>query len=174
MAISTETPAASANTLSIVRRINAPREIVWRCWTQPELLKAWYCPKPWRVIEASLDLRPGGRANTVFEGPNGERHDNNGICLEIVPMERLVFTDAFTEGFLPKDGAPFMTGFVHLSDAPNGGTDMHWGARHWTAEDTAKHEAMGFEAGWSAAAAQLDELAQQVAAGSPLGSATPA
>jgi uncharacterized protein YndB with AHSA1/START domain len=91
------------------------------------------------VTEAVLDLRPGGRMNTVFEGPDGERHDNKGIFLEIVPMERLIFTDAFTDGFMPKDGAPFMTGFVHLSDAPDGGTAMHWGARHWTTEDKAKH-----------------------------------
>jgi uncharacterized protein YndB with AHSA1/START domain len=109
-------------------------------------------------------LRPGRRMNTVFEGPNGERHDNNGVFLEISPLERLIFTDAFSEGFIPKDGAPFMTGFVHLADAPDGGTAIHWGARHWTAEDKAKHEAMGFHEGWKAAAVQLDELAQQVAA----------
>lgn len=150
--------------LVITRTIAAPRAAVWRCWTEPELLKRWYCPKPWRVKEASLDLRPGGRMNTVFEGPAGERHDNKGVFLEIVPMERLVFTDAFTEGFVPKDGAPFMTGFVHFSDAPDGGTIMRWGARHWTADDRAKHEAMGFHDGWTAAATQLDDLAQELTA----------
>jgi uncharacterized protein YndB with AHSA1/START domain len=150
--------------LFITRTIAAPRAAVWRCWTEPELLKRWYCPKPWRVTEASLDLRPGGRMNTVFEGPDGERHDNKGIFLEIVPMERLIFTDAFTEGFMPKDVAPFMTGFVHLSGAPDGGTAMHWGGRHWTADDKAKHEAMGFHDGWNAAATQLDDLAQEIAA----------
>lgn len=155
--------SASAHELSITRHIMAPRDAVWRCWTEAELLKQWYCPRPWRVIEASLDLRPGGRMNTVFGGPNGERHDHTGVFLEIAPIERLIFTDAFTEGFLPS-GKPFMAGFVHFSDAP-GGTAMHWGARHWTAEDKAKHEAMGFHDGWSAAAAQLDELAQKVAAG---------
>jgi uncharacterized protein YndB with AHSA1/START domain len=158
--------AAGASDLSITRHIGAPRAAVWRCWTAPELLRQWYCPKPWRVTEASLDLRPGGRMDTTFEGPNGERHDNKGVFLEVVPMECLIFTDAFSEGFIPKNGAPFMTGYVHLSDAPSGGTTMHWGARHWSAEDKAKHEAMGFEAGWSAAAAQLDELAQQVASSS--------
>jgi uncharacterized protein YndB with AHSA1/START domain len=150
--------------LAITRTIAAPRTAVWRCWTEPELLNRWYCPKPWRVTEASLDLRPGGRMNTVFEGPDGERHDNKGVFLEIVPMERLIFTDAFTEGFMPKDGQPFMTGFVHFSDAPGGGTAMHWGAQHWTTEDKAKHEAMGFHDGWNAAATQLDELAQEIAA----------
>jgi uncharacterized protein YndB with AHSA1/START domain len=155
---------ATNNELSIVHHIRAPRAVVWRCWTEAALLKQWYCPKPWRVTQAEIDLRPGGRMNTVFEGPAGERNNNHGVCLEITPMERLIFTDAFAEGFVPKDGAPFMTGFVHLTDAPGGGTMMLWGARHWTAEDRTKHEAMGFHEGWKAAAIQLDELAQQVAA----------
>jgi uncharacterized protein YndB with AHSA1/START domain len=154
----------TSNELSITHHIHAPRAVVWRCWTEAELLKQWYCPKPWRVTQAEIDLRPGGRMNAVFEGPNGERHDNKGVFLSISPMERLIFTDAFSEGFIPKDGAPFMTGFVHLTDAPDGGTTMHWGARHWTAEDKAKHEAMGFHDGWKACAAQLDELTRQVAA----------
>ncbi len=151
--------------LSITRTIPAPRAAVWRCWTEPALLKQWYCPKPWRVTEASLDLRPGGRMNTIFEGPDGERHDNKGVFLEIVPMERLIFTDAFSESFIPKEGQPFMTGFVDLSDASDGATAMHWGARHWTNEAKVQHEKMGFQEGWSAAAAQLAELAQQVATG---------
>jgi uncharacterized protein YndB with AHSA1/START domain len=92
------------------------------------------------------------------------RADNHGVYLDIVPGERLVFTDAFTEGFIPKDGAPFMTGFVQLADGPEGGTIMLWGARHWSAEDKARHEAMGFHEGWSAAAMQLDELARSLAA----------
>ena len=93
-------------------------------------------------------------------GPDGESVDASGMILEVVPMKRLVFTDAFGEDFVPK-GTPFMTGFVELSDAPGGGTEMHWGARHWSAEDKAKHEAMGFHEGWSAAAAQLADLASQ-------------
>jgi uncharacterized protein YndB with AHSA1/START domain len=155
----------TSNELSVTHYIKAPRVAVWRCWTEAALLKQWYCPKPWRVTRADLDLIPGGRMNTVFEGPNGERHDNKGVFLEICPLERLIFTDAFSEGFIPKDGAPFMTGFVHLTDATDGGTTMHWGARHWTAEEKAKHEAMGFHEGWKVSAAQLDELAQQVDAG---------
>ncbi len=163
MTISPEACEPAANELSISVDIQAPRAVVWRCWTEAELLKQWYCPKPWRVTHADLDVRPGGRSNTVFEGPNGERHDNQGVYLEIAPGERLVFTDAFTEGFRPRDGAPFMTGFVHLADRPGGGTTMHWGARHWNAEDKSRHEAMGFHEGWNAAARQLDELARQIA-----------
>ncbi|MGL5362112.1 MAG: SRPBCC family protein [Bosea sp. (in: a-proteobacteria)] len=146
--------------LSITRTIPAPRAIVWRCWTDPELLKQWYCPKPWRVTEASLFLRPGGRMNTIFAGPGGERHDNQGIFLEIGPLQRLVFTDAFSEGFMPKEGQPFMTGFVDFSDALDGATVMQWGARHWSAEAKEQHEKMGFHEGWGKAADQLAERAR--------------
>ena len=147
------------HSLTLVRTLAAPRSAVWRCWTEPELLKQWFCPKPWTVPEADFDLRVGGRMNTVMAGPNGERHEGQGMWLAIEPMTRLVFTDAYTEGFVPT-AQPFMTGVVELADAPNGHTHMTWSARHATAEAKAKHFEMGWEAGWNAATDQLDALAQ--------------
>lgn len=148
--------------LVIGRIIDAPRHAVWRCWTEAELLKQWHCPKPWSVPEADLDVRAGGRFNTVFAGPDGERMENKGIWLEVVPETRLVFTDFFTEGFVPQ-GEGFMTGYVELSDAPGGGTRFVWGARHRTEAGLKQHEEMGFEAGWGAAAEQLEETAKAIA-----------
>jgi uncharacterized protein YndB with AHSA1/START domain len=150
--------AIQARTLSITRTFKAPRANVWRCWSEPDLLKQWYCPKPWTVSEASMDLRPGGTFNTTMSGPNGEVHPNQGQYLEVVPGERLIFTDAFVGDWIPSDAAPFMTGYVILSDAPNGGTLMEWGARHWSDESMEQHKAMGFETGWNAAADQLEAL----------------
>ena len=154
------------NTLKIERTLAAPRAAVWRCWTEPDLLKQWFCPKPWSVAVADLDVRPGGRMNTVMQGPNGERIENAGIWLEVVDGARLAFTDAYREGFVPCETS-FMTGFVELTDAPAGGTHMVWGARHANAEDARKHLAMGFEDGWTAASAQLEDLARTVAAAAP-------
>lgn len=153
-----------SNELKIERVLGAPRDAVWRCWTESELLKRWYCPLPWRVTQADLDLRAGGRSNIVMEGPNGERHDAKGCYLEVVPKYRLVFTDALLEGFMPV-GTPFMVGYVELADAPGGATTMVWGARHWSDADRQKHLDMGFEQGWGIAADQLDALTQDVAAG---------
>ena len=149
-------------TLILERDIAAPRAAVWRCWTEADLLKQWYCPAPWAVTLAELDLRPGGRMNCVMEGPDGERIETTGIWLEVVPQERLAFTDAYTEGFIPQPDA-FMTGFVHLSDNGDGTTRMKWGARHTSEEDVRKHLEMGFEDGWTAASGQLDALAQSLA-----------
>ena len=148
--------------LEIDRVLDAPRNAVWRCWTEPNLLKQWYCPPPWRVTEADIDLRAGGRMNCVMQGPEeGQRHDVIGCLLEVVPKERLTFTDGYSEGFIPRAN-PFMTGYVHLSDHDNGKTRMRWGARHTSAEDRQRHLDMGFEQGWGTAASQLEALARTV------------
>jgi uncharacterized protein YndB with AHSA1/START domain len=143
--------------------LDAPRAAVWRCWTSVEHLKQWYCPKPWWVERADIDVRPGGRFDTVFAGPNGERHDNKGAFLVVDPMRSLTFTDAYTEGFIPS-GKHFMTGFVELSDAPGGKTRLIWGARHTSETDKQQHLDMGFVDGWKAAAAQLETTARAIAA----------
>ncbi len=149
------------HTLTLERVIAAPRAVVWRCWTETDLVKQWFCPKPWSVPEADWDLRVGGRMNTVMAGPNGERMESKGVLLAIEPLRRLVFTDSFTEGFVPA-AEPFMTGVVVLDDAPDGGTRLSWSARHANAQATARHREMGWEAGWNAAVDQLDALAQSL------------
>ena len=149
----------SETELAIVRILDAPRATVWRCWTEADLLKQWFCPRPWTVPEARFDLKPGGRMNTLMAGPDGERVENVGVWLEIQPQESLTFTDAYSEGFIPR-AESFMTGYVRLSDEPGGGTRMIWGARHKSAEDVRNHLEMGFEQGWGAAAQQLEDLAK--------------
>jgi uncharacterized glyoxalase superfamily protein PhnB/uncharacterized protein YndB with AHSA1/START domain len=157
--VETEQRGQVEHVLTLKRTLAAPRAAVWRCWTEPELLQQWFCPKPWTVPEADFDLRAGGRMNTVMAGPNGERVENKGMWLEIEPMRRLVFTDAFTEGFVPA-AQPFMTGVVELADASDGGTHFTWSARHANAQASAQHREMGWEAGWNAATDQLVALAQ--------------
>lgn len=147
------------HTLKISRHLTAPRATVWRCWVESDLLKQWYCPKPWRVSVAEIDLRAGGASFIVMNGPNGEENQIRGQYLAVEPGRALVFSDAFVGDWMPGDHTPFMTGYVILSDAPDGGTLLEWGARHWTEETKAQHEAMGFEAGWNAAADQLNALA---------------
>ena len=149
----------TTNDLVLERVLNAPRAAIWRCWTQAELLKQWFCPKPWFVSEVRLDLRPGGEFMSVMNGPNGERMENMGIFLEILPGERLVFTDAFVPGWRPA-GAPFMAARITLADAGEGRTAYEARAMHWNAETRAQHEAMGFHAGWGLAADQLEALAR--------------
>jgi uncharacterized protein YndB with AHSA1/START domain len=140
---------------------DAPVDKLWRCWTEPDLLKQWFCPKPWSVSEARLDLRPGGQFFTVMNGPNGEQFDNNGVYLEIVPHERIVTTDAFLPDWQPS-GRPFMVADIRFEDAGDGKTRYTATARHWSAEAKKEHEEMGFHEGWGKAADQLEALARSI------------
>lgn len=148
-------------TLVVERVLDAPRPSVWRCWTEAELLRSWFCPHPWSVPEASLDPCPGGRMDIVMQGPEGERMENAGCFLEVVPGRRLVFTDSFTAGFVPQEN-PFMTGFVELADAPGGKTRLRWGARHATEAAMRQHLEMGFEQGWNSVVDQLEAFARNL------------
>lgn len=146
--------------LILDRLLAAPRLAVWRCWTEPDLLCQWFCPKPWFVSEARIDLHPGGEMFTVMNGPAGERFENLGVVLDMVPGERLVTTDAFVPGWRPS-GRAFMVAEVTLRDEGDG-TRYIATARHWTPEARAEHEAMGFHPGWNAAADQLEALARSL------------
>ena len=147
--------------LSVTRLIDAPRPLLWRAWTEPELLKRWFTPRPWTTPVVELDVRAGGRSRIVMRGPNGEEHDNLGVYLEVDPGRRLVFTDAYTEAWVPSN-KPFMTGVVTFADEL-GKTRYTATARHWNAEDRTAHEQMGFDAGWNAATDQLEALARELA-----------
>lgn len=147
------------NDLVLERILNAPRAAIWRCWTEPALLQKWFCPAPWHVSDARMDLHPGGEFFTVMNGPAGERMENRGVFLEVVPDRRLVFTDAFIPGWRPA-GKPFMASHVELDDTDDSRTKYVARAMHWNAESKAQHEAMGFHQGWAVAADQLEALAK--------------
>lgn len=147
--------------LVLNRILDAPRDKLWRCWTEPDLLMPWFCPKPWFVSEARIDLRPGGEFFTLMNGPGGEQFGNPGVFLDVAPMERLVFTDAFQPGWRPA-GRPFMAAEVLFEDEGNSKTRYTARAMHWTAEARKEHEDMGFHEGWGKAADQLEEFAKTI------------
>ena len=150
--------------LEIDRLLMAPPALVWRCWTEPDLICQWFCPKPWSVSQAVVDLRAGGRFFTLMNGPDGEVVPNEGSFLEVVPQRKLVFTDIFTADFapvaVPQSGAGLHFAAV-VTFAPEGtGTRYRAVARHRSAEDADTHRKMGFHDGWGAASVQLEELAR--------------
>src|ERR1700733_14434288 len=58
--------------LVLNRLLDAPADKLYRLWTDPARMKDWFCPKPWMVTKAELDVRPGGACNITMSGPNGE------------------------------------------------------------------------------------------------------
>ena len=122
----------------------------------------WFTPPPWKTIHAETDVRPGGSSYILMQGPGGEQMPNRGVYLEVVPNERLVFTDAYTSAWVPA-AKPFFTCVLTFEDE-GGNTRYTARALHWNAEDRAAHESMGFHSGWGRATDQLAALAVTVRA----------
>jgi uncharacterized protein YndB with AHSA1/START domain len=151
--------------LVLERVIDVPRELVWKAWTTPELMKQWFTPKPWQTTEVELDLRPGGIFRNKMKGPNeGEEFDGAGCILEVVEGSKLVWTSALGPGYRPQpgfdgadDGAFYFTAVITMEDY-EGGTKYTALVVHADEKGKQKHEAMGFHGGWGAALDQLVEL----------------
>jgi uncharacterized protein YndB with AHSA1/START domain len=150
--------------LELDRLLSAPPALVWRCWADPVLLCQWFCPKPWFVSEAIIDLRAGGRFFTLMNGPDGEKVPNDGSFLEVIPERKLVFTDMFGADFAPMAAVASGAGLnfaAILTFAPEGrGTRYRAVARHRNRDDAETHRKMGFHEGWGAATTQLEDLAR--------------
>jgi uncharacterized protein YndB with AHSA1/START domain len=153
---------ATSHELSVTRLIHASPETVYRTWTQR--IEEWWVPRPWTARLIEQDLRTGGRSAIEVQGPEGERFPHDGIFLEVVPNERIVITNAFTDGWQPKGHMDSDCDFPVVNIvtfAPEGdGTRYTARVLHWTGEAVKAHEAMGFHQGWTQVTAQLAELAE--------------
>lgn len=73
------------------RVIRAPRELVWRIWTDPEHLRNWWGPRGFTNTFHEFDLRPGGAWRFIMHGPDGADYQNESVFVEVTRPERLVF-----------------------------------------------------------------------------------
>jgi uncharacterized protein YndB with AHSA1/START domain len=144
--------------LVLTRIIDAPREKVFKAWTDPALLKQWFAPSPWTTPIVETDVRVGGSSLIVMRGPDSNEFPNRGVYLEVVASERLVFTDAFTKAWEPSE-KPFMTVELTFKDQA-GKTKYTARVHHWTVADREAHEMMGFHQGWAICADQLAALVE--------------
>jgi len=157
--------------LVLERTLDAPRDLVWKAWTDPSLLKRWFAPKPYEISEVELELRPGGTFRIRMVGPDGfdTGHGNPGCVLEVVDGERFSWTSALGPEYRPAsmgegcESFP-MTAIVTLADSGDGRTLYRAVALHANAADRDTHAQMGFQEGWGKCADQLEELASELAA----------
>jgi uncharacterized protein YndB with AHSA1/START domain len=157
------TPRATTTTdgrdLILTCILNAPPAKVFRAWTDPALITQWFTPPPWKTTSAEMDVRVGGSNRIVMRGPDGTEMPNRGVYLEVVPDQKLVFTNAYTQAWEPAD-KPFVTFILTFEDL-DGRTKYTAIVRHWTIADREAHEKMGFHQGWPIATEQLASLVEQ-------------
>lgn len=146
--------------LILVREMAVPPALLWTCWTSPEHLPQWFVPRPHRVTSCRLDPRVGGAFDTTFD-VDGTIMENRGVFLEVVPDRRLVFTDAYTQGWKPAP-EPFMTAIVTFDDLGGGRSRYTAVARHRNSDTARQHADMGFHSGWGTVATQLEAFARSL------------
>jgi uncharacterized protein YndB with AHSA1/START domain len=156
MTANTDTPSVQDRELVLTRLIDAPRDKLFRAWTDPDLLRQWFAPLPYTTPVAELDVRPGGSCLIVMRGPDGNDMPNRGVYLEVLENERLVWTDSFTSAWDPS-AKPFMTAILTFEDVASK-TKYTARVRHATVADREAHEKMGFHQGWGKCTDQLAAL----------------
>jgi uncharacterized protein YndB with AHSA1/START domain len=141
------------------RLFNAPRSLVFDCWTKPELLSRWYGgPDGWTLIVCEVDLRPGGAYRFVAHDTEGTEMGWGGSYQEVVPPERLVATEVFDEHWYP--GEALITTVVEEQDGNTlFTTTLLYESRD--ARDAVLQSPM--ESGFGASLDKLDALLQTIA-----------
>ena len=145
---------------AIERFIDAPKHLVWEAMSKPEHLKEWYMPKVWgRVSHCEMDLYPGGKFRIDIVVGDGPEVPNLGCFLDVVPMERLVWTSMLFPEYRPAvfDDIP-ITAIMTLESVGTG-TRYIFTALHRSEADLETNKTSGFYQGTEIAVNQFVEHA---------------
>lgn len=144
--------------ITVTRHFDAAPELVWRAWTESELLDQWWAPKPWRTETKTMDFREGGHWLYAMVGPDNEKHWVKVDFHTIDPYKSFTSTDYFCdeEGNLSTE-LPGMK-WNNVFQAAEGGTQVLVVLTFHSEADMEKIIAMGFESGFTSALTNLDAL----------------
>jgi uncharacterized protein YndB with AHSA1/START domain len=146
-------PEMGSHDLVMERIFNAPRNLVFRAWTDPERLKRWWGPKGFTNPVCEMDARPGGAIRIQMRAPNGDEHRMTGVVQEIVEPERLVFLSAA----LDKEGRAMFEIRNEVSFADQGSrTRLTLRASVVKSTEFAPQYLAGMEMGWSLSLDRLE------------------
>jgi uncharacterized protein YndB with AHSA1/START domain len=151
----------------ISRVLDAPRDLVWRCFTDPEHMTQWWGPKGFKVVKSQMDFRPGGTYLYGLQSPGGSVMWGRQVYREINPKDRIVFINSFSDekgGLSRHPMAPTwpmeMLSVFTFEDMPGGKTKftVHWWAHDATAEEqkTFDDNHASMTGGWSGTMDQLE------------------
>ncbi|MBO6622772.1 MAG: SRPBCC domain-containing protein [Balneola sp.] len=146
------------STVNVTREFAANKDLVWRTWTEPELLDKWWAPEPWKSVTKSMEFKEGERRLYVMVGPNGEEHWAFADYTSINPKDSFSFSDGFCDSDGNRNEAlPGSSWMVNFSES-EGVTKVYVEIKHETLEDLEKIIEMGFKEGFTACLEQLSEL----------------
>lgn len=146
-------------TVTVTREFAAPQDMVWRTWTEAELLDQWWGPKPYNAVTKSMDFSVGGRRFYAMVSPEGQEHYSIQEYTSINPKSNFKFISAFTD----KDGNPNLPGSewnVDLSEE-NGITTVTVTIHNESLERMEQMIEMGFKEGFTVCLDQLEEILNQ-------------
>ena len=153
--------------LTLSRTYNAPRDLVFKVWTECEHMSGWWGPKGWSLSYCKIDLRPGGLFHYCMRGPNGDEHWGRFVYHEIVVPERLVFINSFADAYGGLEKVPFMPDWPREVLAmvtfteEDGKTTITFEAAPVNASDNERKIFIGgkeqFGSGWGSSLEKLEE-----------------
>jgi uncharacterized protein YndB with AHSA1/START domain len=155
----------------ISRVFDAPRDLVWKAFSEPDRMKEWWGPRGFTVIASKMDLRPGGTYHYGMKSPNGDPMWGKFIFREVVPQQRMVMVTSFSDeagGITRHPMAPTwpleMLSTFTFEDAPGGKTKVtiRWSPHNATEEEQKTFDAGrdSMQQGWGGT---LDQLAAYLA-----------
>jgi uncharacterized protein YndB with AHSA1/START domain len=157
MSAATQNAPYGERTMTLTRVFDAPRELVWRAWTDPKHLAQWFGPKQFTSSVPQLDVRIGGALRIVMRRPDGNDYPMKGTFLEVVPSERLVFSNIAVD----KDGNHLLEGETTVTLSEQGGeTKLTLRTYAKGLVPIAPQMLAGMEAGWSQSFEKLQELVE--------------
>ena len=165
--------AAKSQDFVISRVVDAPRDLVWKCFTEAEHMKVWSGPKEFRTVKATMDLRPGGTYHYGMKALKGSATMwGKAAYREIVAPERLVYLNSFSDETGGTTRHPRHSGWplelltiITFEEVPGGKTKVtiRWAPYNASADEQktfdTNHDSM--RQGWGGS---LDRLAEHLAA----------
>jgi uncharacterized protein YndB with AHSA1/START domain len=155
----TDSSATALSDFTITRVFDAPRELVWKAWTDPTMMAQWWGPKSFTNPVCEMDVRVGGRFYIVMRAPDGAEYPMTGLFRALVPPERLEFTTAAVDN----DGNRLLEGQTTVTFAEQAGkTTLTVTSRAVGLVPIAPQMLAGMEAGWTGSIDKLEALLKTI------------
>ena len=151
----TTSPATQPNerTVAITRVFDAPRELVWKAWTDPKHMAQWWGPQGFTNPVCEIDVRPGGALRIVMRAPDGAEYPMKGVFREVLQPERLVFTNIAVD----TGGNHLLEGVTKVTLEEHGGkTKLTLQAHAVALVADAARMLEGMQAGWTQSLDRLE------------------